>query len=99
MDSWHLYLVRCADDSLYCGIATDVARRFEEHRRGVGARYLRGRGPLELVLQGAAGDRSTALRLEARIKRLTKAAKEELVRRPRRLAALRAELEREAGEA
>ncbi len=81
---WHLYLIRCADGSLYTGITTDVARRLEEHRSNRGARRLRGRGPLELVYSRPVGDRSRALRLEHRVKRLTRAAKEALIagRRP-----------------
>jgi putative endonuclease len=76
---WQLYLVRCADGSLYTGIATDVDRRFAEHQAGKGAKYLRGRGPLQLVYRQAAGDRSQALRLELAIKALNKADKEALV--------------------
>lgn len=79
---WHLYLVRCGDGTLYTGIARDVARRLEEHRSGSGARYLRGRGPLELVLERPAGERGAALRLERRVKLLTRARKEEILRRP-----------------
>jgi putative endonuclease len=77
---WQLYLVRCADGSLYTGIATDIARRFDEHQSGKGAKYLRGRGPLQLVFHCPAGDRAMALRLEHRVKRLAKADKERLVR-------------------
>ena len=77
---WHLYLVRCNDGSLYTGISTDVARRFDAHRSDRGARRLRGRGPLELVYSRPVGDRSLALRLEHRVKRLSKADKERLVR-------------------
>lgn len=82
---WQLYLVRCADGSLYTGIATDAQRRFEQHQAGRGAKYLRGRGPLRLVYQCEAGDRGTALRLEMRVKRLSKADKERLVRGHRAL--------------
>jgi putative endonuclease len=79
---WSVYLIRCRDRSLYTGIATDVARRFAEHQRqdGRGARYLRGRSPLRLVFQHTVGSRSRALKVEFRIKRLTKAKKERLVR-------------------
>jgi putative endonuclease len=77
---WQLYLVRCADGSLYTGIATDVERRFAEHQAGRGAKYLRGRGPLQLVYRQPAGDRGQALRLELAIKRLSKQEKEALVR-------------------
>jgi putative endonuclease len=76
---WQLYLVRCADGSLYTGIATDVDRRFAEHQAGKGAKYLRGKGPLHLVYRQAAGDRSQAQRLEHQVKQLPKADKEALV--------------------
>lgn len=72
-------MIRCRDGSLYTGIATDVARRFAEHEKGVGAKYVRGRGPLELVLSHPAGSRSEALRLEQHVKRLPKRLKEGLV--------------------
>ena len=82
MLDWHLYLVRCHDGSLYTGITTDVARRFAEHQenRGAGAKYLRGRGPLMLVFQKKLGNRSLALGVESKVKKLSKARKEELVR-------------------
>lgn len=75
-------MIRCGDDSLYTGIATDVERRLAEHRDGGprGARYLRGRGPLELVYGLPVGSQSLALRLEQRLKRLTKQEKESIVR-------------------
>lgn len=79
MTDWQLYVVRCADGSLYTGIATNVTRRFAAHQAGKGAKYLRGRGPLELVFHTAAGDRVAALRLEHRVKRLSKSEKERLV--------------------
>jgi len=77
---YSLYIVRCADGSLYTGIAIDVARRFNEHETGLrGAKYLRGRGPLRLVYQQPIGDRSEASQLEYQVKRLDKATKEALV--------------------
>ena len=82
MLDWHLYLVRCHDGSLYNGITTDVARRFAEHqgKGDTGAKYLRGRGPLVLVFQRKLGSRSLALGVESRVKKLSKAKKEELIR-------------------
>ena len=69
--SYSVYLVRCRDGSIYTGIATDVARRIEEHETGVrGAKYLRGKGPLELLYKREIGDRSLASRIETRVKRL-----------------------------
>jgi putative endonuclease len=76
---WHLYLVRCNDGSLYTGISTDVERRFRAHQENRGARRLRGRGPLHLVFTQPVGDRREALRLEYRVKRLSKADKERLI--------------------
>jgi len=66
---------------LYTGIATDVERRLAEHKQniGSGSKYLRGRGPLELVFQKIIGSRSLALRVENRVKQLPKAKKEALV--------------------
>ena len=81
MTTWSVYLLRCADGSLYTGIATDVPKRVAEHaesRRG--AKYLRGRGPLELVFYQEIGDRSVASKIEHRVKRLPKAYKEDFGR-------------------
>jgi len=77
-------MVRCRDTTLYTGIATDVARRVAEHAGpgARGARYLRGRGPLRLVLSLPAGSRAEALKLEHRIKRLSRSEKEEFIRDP-----------------
>jgi len=82
MLDWHLYLVRSRDGSLYTGITTDVARRFAEHQGNgdTGAKYLRGRGPLVLVFQKKLGSRSLALAVESKVKKLSKAKKEELIR-------------------
>ena len=87
---WYLYIVRCRDSSLYIGIATDVARRFEEHRsQGKKcAKYLRGKNPLELVFTVEAGTRSEASRLEAMLKRSSKVNKELLVKGEKSLASL-----------
>jgi len=80
MPDWYIYLVRCCDGSLYTGITTGVEHRFAEHASGAGAKYHRGRGPLELVFQKKLGSRSLALGVETRIKKLPKIRKEELVR-------------------
>jgi putative endonuclease len=80
--NWQVYIIRCADDSLYTGITTDVARRFAEHLAGRGARYLRGRAPLRLVYQETGHDRSSASRREAAIKRLRPDAKRALLVSP-----------------
>ncbi|EAA7243723.1 GIY-YIG nuclease family protein [Salmonella enterica] len=79
MTSWYLYLIRTADNALYTGITTDVARRYRQHQTGKGAKALRGKGELTLAFAAQVGDRSLALRIEYRIKQLTKRQKERLV--------------------
>jgi putative endonuclease len=81
MPRWSVYLVRCRGGSLYTGITTDVSRRLSQHVRGGGrgAKYLRGKGPLQLVFKQAIGRKGLALRVEARIKRLPKRRKERLL--------------------
>lgn len=74
-----VYLLRCADGSLYCGWTTDVRRRLAEHGAGTASRYTRSRRPVELAAVFEAADRSAALREEARIKRLPRAEKLALV--------------------
>lgn len=76
---YSVYLVRCRDGSLYTGIATNVSRRLSEHAEGKkGAKYLRGKGPLQLVYQREIGDRSLATRIEHRIKQLPATEKQDL---------------------
>ena len=84
---WFVYVARCADDSLYTGIALDVAARIRMHDEGKGARYTRGRGPLVVCVQRRCGSKGEALRLEAAIKKLAREVKERLVARPRSFAA------------
>ena len=74
-----MYLLRCADGSLYCGWSTDPDRRWREHQAGSASRYTRRRLPVELVWTMECADRSDALRHEARIKRLSAAEKRALV--------------------
>ena len=75
---WFVYMVRTARGALYTGITTDVSRRFAEHQAGApkGARSLRGKGPLEVVLSIPAGDRSQASKLEWHIKEWPRQRKE-----------------------
>ncbi len=81
MNNWFLYLIRCNNGRLYTGITTDVERRFEEHKSGdkKGSKYLRGKTPLELVLKKKVGNRSMAMKIEAKVKKLPKIKKELLV--------------------
>jgi putative endonuclease len=74
-----VYLLRCADDSLYCGWTTDVDRRLAAHQSGAASRYTRSRRPVELALVIPVADRSAALREEARIKRLSRVEKLRLI--------------------
>ena len=74
-----VYLLRCADGSLYCGWTTDIQRRVAAHRSGAASRYTRSRRPVELAVVIPVADRSAALREEARIKRLTRDAKLRLI--------------------
>ena len=78
---WEVYMLRCADGSLYTGIARDAARRLREHNglASGGARYTRGRRPVSLVYREPAADRSVAARREAEIKRMSRSAKEALI--------------------
>ena len=78
-NTWKLYILRCGDGSLYTGITTDVEKRLEAHRSGKGAKYTRGRGPLELVYSEECGDHSTALKREWEIKQLSREEKEKLI--------------------
>lgn len=78
---YYLYLLKCADGTLYTGITTDLSRRVAEHNDSpLGAKYTRARRPVELVLSKAFRDRSSASVEEARIKKLS---------RPRKLALIR----------
>lgn len=68
---WYLYLIECADGSIYTGISTDVAARYAAHARGLGARYTRSHPPRRLLGVEVHPDRSSASRAEYRIKQLT----------------------------
>jgi putative endonuclease len=74
---WVVYVVRCADGTLYCGITNDLQARLAAHTAGKGAKYTRGRGPLELIATQRTRDKRIALRIEHAVKRL---------RRPEKLA-------------
>ena len=76
---YYVYLIRCADNSLYCGMATNIQKRVEQHNAGKGSKYVRSRGPAVLVYTEEHGDISSALKREADIKKWSKLKKEELV--------------------
>ena len=77
---WFVYLLRCADGSLYTGITNDVPRRLGQHNAGTASRYTRSRLPVVLVYQEAQASRSLALKRELAIKGLSRREKESLVR-------------------
>ena len=72
---WCVYLIRCGDGTLYAGVTNDLERRLAAHEAGRGAKYTRGRGPLEIVHVERKRSRSSALRREAVLKRLDRRAK------------------------
>ncbi len=78
-----VYLLRCADGSLYCGWAADLDARVGKHQAGTASRYTRSRLPVELVWSAPVADRSAALREELRIKRLSRPEKLRLIARGR----------------
>ncbi len=80
MKKWYVYILKCADDTLYTGITTDTERRVKEHNDGkVGAKYTRYRTPVKLVYKKECKDRSEAAQAEAFIKSLKREDKERLV--------------------
>ena len=86
---WSLYLIRTAQASLYTGVTTDVQRRFAEHenrdKKNKGAKALRGKGPLKLVFKIVVGNRSDALKLEYKVKKLSRTDKQRLISRTSKL--------------
>jgi len=81
-NTWYVYIVRCADNSLYTGITVDINRRIHEHNSQVsqGAKYTRARRPVNLVYEEILSSRSMAMKRECEIKRLSRIGKEELIR-------------------
>lgn len=73
-----VYIARCADDTLYTGMTTDVERRINEHNTGVGAKYTRSRRPIVCVYKEQCDSRSGALKREAQIKRMSRKDKQRL---------------------
>ena len=78
--TWTVYMLRCADGSLYTGITTDVVRRCQQHNGGTASRYTRSRRPTRLVYQEAHANRSQASKREAAIKALSRREKESMIR-------------------
>ena len=77
--SWVCYLLRCADDTLYCGITNDLEKRLVAHNAGEGAKYTRGRLPVRVVYRESCEDKSAALKRELQIKRMSREAKQALL--------------------
>jgi putative endonuclease len=75
----YVYVLRCADDTLYTGYTTDIERRVREHERGDGAKYTRGRTPVDLVHVERFDSKSAAMSREYELKQYSKAEKERLV--------------------
>lgn len=67
--AWYVYLLRCADDSLYCGITTDVSRRLAQHNDGTASKYTRSRRPVSIATYHVVNDKSEALKLELQVKK------------------------------
>lgn len=80
LDPWFVYLLRCADGTLYAGIAKDVDRRCQQHNAGTASRYTRSRLPVVVVYHEAHASRSSALKREAAIKAMTRGEKLSLIR-------------------
>ena len=77
--SWYIYILRCGDGTLYTGVTNSLERRLAAHWAGKGAKYTRGRGPLNLAYTEAVPDKSAALRREYQIKSLSRSEKERLI--------------------
>ncbi len=88
MPPWFVYVALCSDDTLYIGIARDVAARIAAHDAGRGARYTRGRGPLQLLAKRRCATQGDALRLELALKRLARPEKLAVAASRRKLASL-----------
>jgi len=78
--TWFVYLLRCADGTLYTGITTDVTRRGKQHNAGTASRYTRSRRPTMMVYHEVQDSQSLALKREAGIKKLSRVKKESLIR-------------------
>jgi len=81
MGTHYVYMLECADGTLYTGYTTDVERRLDEHDSGVGAKYTRGRTPVDLIHSESYDTKSAAMAREYEIKQLTRAEKEQLIER------------------
>jgi len=78
---YYIYILRCRDGSLYTGWTNDLAKRIEAHNKGQGAKYTKGRGPVELIYHEEYSNKSEALKREYAIKRFSRAQKLELIQK------------------
>ena len=77
--NWQVYIIACSDNSLYTGITTDVKRRFVQHQCGRGAKYFRGRQPVQVIYLESGHNLSSAMRKEASIKKMERSKKDLLI--------------------
>ena len=70
--SWCVYILKCRDDTLYTGITNNIEKRIEDHEKGIGAKYTKGRGPFEIIFKEIHPNRSLASKKESEIKKLSK---------------------------
>ena len=82
---WSVYIIQCADKTLYTGITNNLSNRLIKHESGTGAKYTKGRGPFKLVYQEIFENRSLSTKREAEIKKLNKQKKEKLIEESRTL--------------
>lgn len=80
--NWFVYIVKCCDGTLYTGVTNDLDERVKQHNLGKGAKYTRARKPVNLIYSEKCDSRSTALKREAEIKKLTRAQKQALIVSP-----------------
>ncbi|CAN5277529.1 GIY-YIG nuclease family protein [soil metagenome] len=78
--TYFVYILLCSDDSFYTGISNNVEKRFLAHQNGVGASYTKSHKPIKIIYKEECGDRSSALKREVQIKKLTKSQKVELIK-------------------
>ena len=76
---WYVYIIKCSDNTLYTGITNNLESRIDKHNNGTGAKYTRGRGPVELLRAWVCESKSSAAKEEYRIKKLSKTQKTHLI--------------------
>ena len=79
-EKWYVYILECSDETLYTGITNNLELRLKKHNQGKGARYTKGRGPVKLLINFEVDGKSKALKLEYKIKKLSKKEKIEIIK-------------------